>query len=96
MQLTLDGRTSLAVKLDTTIAFLREYEPKEGYYLAFSGGKDSVALLQCARLAGVTFDAQGRVVMARHRWRGPDAAWAEANGFHTLPPREDGEQLSLF
>ena len=58
MQLTLDGRTSLAAKLDATIAFLREYEPKEGYYLAFSGGKDSVALLQCTRLAGVKFEAR--------------------------------------
>lgn len=45
---------------------------------------------------GVAFDTQERVVMARHRWRGPDAAWAVEHGFQMLPPREDGEQLSLF
>lgn len=45
----------------------------------------------------VTFDPTGRVIMARHEWPGPDAAWAEANGFHTLPERgERGEQLRLF
>lgn len=45
---------------------------------------------------GVTFDAQGRAPMARFRWDGPDAAWAAANGLHTLPHRDEGEQLSLF
>jgi methylated-DNA-protein-cysteine methyltransferase related protein len=45
---------------------------------------------------GVEFDAQGRAPMARFRWEGPDAEWATAHGFHTLPPREEGEQLSLF
>ncbi len=57
MQLTLDGRTALETKLDMSIELLREFEPDEGYYLAFSGGKDSVALLQAARLAGVRYDA---------------------------------------
>lgn len=45
---------------------------------------------------GVAFDARGQVLMARHHWRGPDAAWAEARGMHPLPPRDDAEQLSLF
>jgi len=36
---------------------LREFVPPEGYYLAFSGGKDSICLLRCAELAGVKFDA---------------------------------------
>ena len=53
MQLTLDGRSPI----DISIAILREFEPPEGYWLAFSGGKDSVALLGLARLAGVRFDA---------------------------------------
>jgi phosphoadenosine phosphosulfate reductase len=53
MQLMLDGRTAL----DRSIDILREYEPPEGYYLAFSGGKDSVALKAVADLAGVRYDA---------------------------------------
>ena len=43
--------------VDNSIAILREFEPAEGYYLAFSGGKDSVCLLRLAELAGVQFDA---------------------------------------
>lgn len=53
MQLTLDGNTAL----DNSIDILREYEPEEGYYLAFSGGKDSVVLKAVADLAGVKYDA---------------------------------------
>ena len=45
---------------------------------------------------GVAFDAQGRVIMARHRWHGPDAAWCAANSCTPLPPRDDVEQLGLF
>lgn len=36
---------------------LREFEPPEGYYLAFSGGKDSIALYRVTELSGVKFDA---------------------------------------
>jgi len=39
------------------IQFLKEYEPKEGYYLAFSGGKDSIVIYDLAIKAGVKFDA---------------------------------------
>lgn len=36
---------------------LRSFEPKEGYYLAFSGGKDSCVLKALADMAGVKYDA---------------------------------------
>ncbi|GAB4122710.1 MAG: O-6-alkylguanine-DNA--cysteine-protein methyltransferase [Roseiflexaceae bacterium] len=45
---------------------------------------------------GVLFDQHGRVIMVRCRWLGPQPAWAAANGFQTLPDRDDAEQLSLF
>lgn len=35
----------------------REYDPKNGFYLAFSGGKDSLVLYHLARMAGVKFKA---------------------------------------
>jgi len=38
-------------------AFLREHEPPEGYYLGFSGGKDSVVCKALAKMAGVRFTA---------------------------------------
>lgn len=36
---------------------LKEFEPVEGYYLAFSGGKDSIVIKQLAKESGVKFDA---------------------------------------
>lgn len=42
---------------DYAISCLQALEPPEGYYLAFSGGKDSVCLYELAQRAGVTFDA---------------------------------------
>jgi hypothetical protein len=39
-QLNLDGRDKVAESINR----LRQYEPPEGYFLAFSGGKDSVVL----------------------------------------------------
>jgi len=36
---------------------LQQFEPPEGYYLAFSGGKDSTVLLHLAKASGVKYDA---------------------------------------
>lgn len=40
-----------------SIAIMREFAPEEGYYLAFSGGKDSVVLYDLAVRSGVQFEA---------------------------------------
>lgn len=52
-QLNFDGVTLL----EMSIKRLQEFEPKEGYYLAFSGGKDSVVIKALADMAGVKYDA---------------------------------------
>lgn len=44
-------------KVQTAIDRLRAFEPEEGYYLAFSGGKDSVVIKVIADMAGVKYDA---------------------------------------
>lgn len=44
-------------KVKIAIERLKEYEPPEGYYLAFSGGKDSQTVYELAKMAGVKFDA---------------------------------------
>ena len=44
-------------KIQTAIDRLQAFEPPEGYYLAFSGGKDSQCIYHLAKMAGVKFDA---------------------------------------
>lgn len=44
-------------KVAVAIDRLRYFEPPEGYYLAFSGGKDSQTIYELAKEAGVKFDA---------------------------------------
>jgi len=51
---TLFGPVNL---VDDTIALLKKYEPPDGYYLAFSGGKDSLVLKNLCDKAGVKYDA---------------------------------------
>lgn len=52
-QLNFENKNKIQVALDR----LKAYEPPQGYYLAFSGGKDSVVIYDLAVKAGVKFDA---------------------------------------
>ena len=40
-----------------SIAFLRENEPEEGFFVGFSGGKDSIVSLELCRIAGIKHQA---------------------------------------
>ena len=44
-------------KIEMAIERAKNFEPKEGYLLAFSGGKDSVAAYYILKMAGVKFRA---------------------------------------
>lgn len=48
-------------KVEKAIQRLQLYEPPEGYYLCFSGGKDSVVIKALADMAGVKYDAHYNV-----------------------------------
>lgn len=53
-QLNMHGKDKVQVAIER----LQMFEPKEeGYYLAFSGGKDSVVIKALAEMAGVKYDA---------------------------------------
>jgi len=43
-------------RIQITLERLKQFEPPEGYYLAFSGGKDSIVLKKLAEMARVKFD----------------------------------------
>jgi phosphoadenosine phosphosulfate reductase len=60
----LDGyvRDKVAIAIDR----LKAFEPEEGYYLAFSGGKDSQCIYHLAKEAGVKFDAHYNVTGIDH------------------------------
>lgn len=57
------GQTKIATdgeicdKIELAIKRLKAFEPPEGYYVAFSGGKDSQCVYHLCQLAGVKFDA---------------------------------------
>ena len=51
---TLYGKTD---KVQRSIDILKSFEPPEGYFLAFSGGKDSQCVYHLAKMADVKFDA---------------------------------------
>lgn len=52
-QLNMQGKDKVQVAIER----LKLLEPPEGYYLAFSGGKDSVVIKALADMAGVKYDA---------------------------------------
>lgn len=54
IEYTLEGKEN---KVETAIKRFKAFEPPEGYFLAFSGGKDSVVIKRLAEMAGVKFDA---------------------------------------
>ena len=53
--------SDLQEKVSKSIERLKAFEPPEGYYLAFSGGKDSVVCKALLDMAGCKYDAHYRV-----------------------------------
>jgi len=56
-QLKLCGDGMMRTMLEDSIECLKQLEPEEGYFVAFSGGKDSQCVYHLCKMAGVKFDA---------------------------------------
>jgi len=77
---------------DVAISIIQQYEPPGGYYLAFSGGKDSVVIYDLAQRAGVKFTSYFSMttvdppeVHAFIREHYPDVIWKKPkNGMFQL------------
>lgn len=61
-QLNMYGKDKVQVAIDR----LKAFEPPEGYFLAFSGGKDSVVIKALADMAGVKYDAHYLLTSVDH------------------------------
>lgn len=55
-QITLEGFTLEDLE-NEAIEFLQQHEPPEGYFVGFSGGKDSIVTLELCKLAKVKHEA---------------------------------------
>ncbi|HOV88377.1 MAG TPA: phosphoadenosine phosphosulfate reductase family protein [Syntrophobacteraceae bacterium] len=47
----------LDLMVNEALKFIKAHEPPEGYFIAFSGGKDSIVSLELTRMAGVRHQA---------------------------------------
>lgn len=79
-------------KVQKAIDRLQMFEPPEGYYVAFSGGKDSQCVYHLCKMAGVKFDAHYSVtsvdppeLMRFLKEHYPDVIW-ERNYWHDEKP----------
>lgn len=61
LEQTISANGEVRTKLDIAIQRLKAFEPPEGYYVAFSGGKDSQCIYHLCQMAGVKFRAVYRV-----------------------------------
>ena len=57
MSLIVDTLEGVIDRVAVAIERIRTFEPEEGYYVAFSGGKDSQVVLDLVEQSGVKFDA---------------------------------------
>ena len=87
---------TIKTKLDIAIQRLKSFEPPEGYFLAFSGGKDSQCIYHLAKMAGVKFEAHYRVTSVDPpeliyfiREHYPDVIF-------DVPHDEDGKRISMW
>lgn len=88
--------TGVKTKLDLAIQRLKAFEPPEGYWVAFSGGKDSQCIYHLCQIAGVKFDAHYNVtsvdppeVVRFIKQRYPDVAFE-------FPHYSDGKRITMW
>ena len=94
MQMTADG--NVLDKVGIAIKRLKTFEPPEGYWLAFSGGRDSQVVYDLCNKAGVKFEAHYSVtsvdppeLLQFIKEHYPDVTW-------DLPRDSNGNRVSMW
>lgn len=95
-QLSFDKRGKITTPIERAIHRLQFFEPPDGYFLAFSGGKDSQCAYHLCRQAGVKFDAHYNVTSVDPselirfiRGHYPDVIF-------DVPRDKDGRQITMW
>lgn len=90
-QLNIYGKDKVQVAIDR----LKAFEPPEGYFLAFSGGKDSVVIKALADMAEVKYDAHYHLTSVD-----PPELVQFIKTFHDVqidvPKDKDGKQITMW
>lgn len=95
-QLSFDKRGEITTPIEWAIHRLQSFEPPDGYYVAFSGGKDSQCIYHLCQQAGVKFDAHYSVTSVDPpelirfiREHYPDVTF-------NVPRDKDGRQITIW
>ena len=87
---------TIRTKLDIAIQRLKSFEPPEGYFLAFSGGKDSQCIYHLANMAGVKFEAHYHVTSVDP----PELIYFIREHYQDvifdIPHDKDGKRISMW
>lgn len=89
-------QSSLDQKVAKAVRAFKTFEPPEGYWLSFSGGKDSIVIKRIADMAGVKYTAHYVVttvdppeLMRYIRDQHPDVVW-------DYPTDSKGKRISMW
>lgn len=83
-------------KVQTAIKRLQSFEPPEGYYLAFSGGKDSVVIKALADMAGVKYTAHYNLTSVDHPELVKFIKREHSDVIIDRPKDKNGNQLTMW
>lgn len=83
-------------KIKNSIQVLRTFVPKEGYYVAFSGGKDSVVVKKLCDLAKVKYDAHYSVTSVDPPELVAFIKEAYPDVHRDIPHDDDGKPITMW
>lgn len=89
-----DGQ--VRTKVENAIKRLQSFEPPEGYFVAFSGGKDSQCIYHLCQMAGVKFDAHYSVTSVDPPELVQFIKRQYPNVIFDLPRYANGERITMW